>query len=273
MLEKMQSHLSSILRRHSIRKDVVNTYMVDSKNFEFHHGISEENQWNYYHFVCKNLGIRDKMVRKHGMDSSKAFNKKTAGHIYEDIFGDMGFEVRRGNDKTDLMDEGLPYASLKSGVKIQWGLHTLHNLPQWVQDLFGGYVDCYGDGNYGDRFDHAHKIIEQLKDKEFLYRLVNYIFTKGEGIPYLIVRDVKEDVFYRVSYDDFIRIIVENMEFYVTKDKGKIVSSIENGSRSKILFEVEVRSDKGNSLLIHGKSEAVLNVIKYYKINVKEKYD
>jgi len=273
MLEKMQSHLSSILRRYSIRKDVVNTYMVDSKNFGFHPGISEETRWSYYHFVCRNLGIQNKMVRKHGMDSSKALNKKTTGHVYEDIFGDMGLEVRKGNDKTDLMYEGLPYASLKSGIKIQWGLHTLHNLPQWVQGLFAGYVDCYGDGNYGDRFDCAHRIIEQLMDKEFLYRLVNYIFTKEEGIPYLIVRDVKEDVFYRVSYDDFIRIIVENMEFYVTKDKGKIVSSIENGSRSKILFEVEVRSDKGNSLLIHGKSDAVINVIKYYKINVEEKYE
>lgn len=273
MLEKMQNHLCTILRKYRIRKDIINNYRVDPVSFEFHPHISVETQWSYYNFVCKSLSIQDRIMRKHGMDSSKALDKKITGHVYEDIFGDMGFEVRKGNDKTDLMFEGSPYASLKSGVKIQWGLHTLHNLPDWIQELFGDYVSCYGGVGYENRFDEANSIIQRLGDKEVLFRLINYIFTREEGIPFLIVRDVDADIFYRVSYHDFIETIVNNMEFYITKDKGKIVSTIENGSKSKILFEIEVRSDKGNSLLIHGKSSAVINVIKFYNINVEEEYE
>jgi hypothetical protein len=45
------------------------------------------------------------------------------------------------------------------------------------------------------------------------------------------------------------------------------------GDKSEVVFEFEPRTDKNNALLMHGQSKVIINVIKYYDINVEETYE
>jgi len=96
---------------------------------------------------------------------------------------------------------------------------------------------------------------------------------KDENIPFLIVKDVSSGIYYRIKYDTLINILVDNIEFYTTKDKVKIVARINMGDKSEVVFEFEPRTDKNNALLMHGQSKVIINVIKYYNINVEETYE
>lgn len=52
---------------------------------------------------------------------------------------------------------------------------------------------------------------------------------------------------------------------------AKIVIYIGRSKNDIIVFEFEPRSDKNNALLMHGSSKVIINIIKYYNINVIEK--
>jgi hypothetical protein len=83
---------------------------------------------------------------------------------------------------------------------------------------------------------------------------------------------VSDGIYYRIKYDVLINILVDNIEFYTTKEKVKIVARINMGDKSEIVFELEPRTDKNNALLMHGLSKVIINVIKYFNINVEETY-
>ena len=79
-------------------------------------------------------------------------------------------------------------------------------------------------------------------------------------------------MYYRISYDDLINVIVDNINFYTTKGTIKINANIDLGEKERrVLFEFEIRKDKKN-LLMHGTSEVIIKIIKKYKIDVKEIY-
>jgi hypothetical protein len=79
-------------------------------------------------------------------------------------------------------------------------------------------------------------------------------------------------MYYRISYDDLINVIVDNINFYTTKGTIKINTNIDLGEKKRrVLFEFEIRKDKKN-LLMHGTSEVIIKIIKKYKIDVKEIY-
>ena len=183
--------------------------------------------------------------------------------------------VQKGTNKTDLTLNGDSFASLKGGVKIQYGLHVLNKLIQRVQDLFREWISTFENNfvSLEDRREYANIIIDKLNDRDERYFLLNYFLRKDENIPFLIVKDVSNGIYYRIKYDTLINILVDNIEFYTTKDKVKIVARINMGDKSEVVFEFEPRTDKNNALLMHGQSKVIINVIKYYNINVEETYE
>jgi hypothetical protein len=271
---EMQNHLIKIFKRFSMRKDLTNRLYIDLDTYQFKDNIPEEDMWDYYIWVCRELKISNRVMRSHGMDSVTASSKKVGGHDEEVLFEQFGYEVQKGTNKTDLRKDGESFGSLKGGVKIQWGMHVINKLPEKLQKLFGDWISTYGNNfvYLDNRKLSADEIIKQLDDPNERFYLLNYFFRKNENIPYLIVKDVKENIYYRIDYLTLINILVEHMEFYTTKDKVKIVSRINTGEKTEVLFEIEPRADKNNALLMHGQSKVIINIIKHYKINVEETY-
>lgn len=273
--KEMQEHLIKILNRFSMRTDLVNELFIDVDEYTFRSDVSEEDMWSYYISVCKELKIRDRIIRSHGMDSGKASAKKIGGHNDETFFEQFGLEVQKGNNKTDLRLNGQPYASLKGGKKIQWGMHVINNLPVRFQKLFSKWISTYQKNSLylEKRSEYANEIVNLLNDKSTRKDFINYYFRKDENIPFLIVKDVKNGIYNRIIYLDLINVLVDNLEFYITKDKVKINARIDIGEKQKrSFFDIEPRSDNNYPILMHGLSERVIKVIKYYSIDVKETY-
>jgi len=271
---EMRTHLFHILTSRPLSKYLLGTE-IDNDTYDFYQHIDEETQWEKYIWVCKELKIKDRIMRSHGMDSEKASAKKIGGHNDETFFEQFGLEVQKGNNKTDLRLNGLPYASLKGGVKIQWGMHVINKLPERFQKLFSKWISTYGKNSLylKERTEYAKEIVNLLSNKETRKDLINYYFRKDENIPFLIVKDVKNSIYYRIVYFDLINVLVDNLEFYITKDKVKINARINIGEKQKrSFFDIEPRSDNNYPILMHGLSERVIKVIKYYKIDVKEIY-
>lgn len=271
---EMQNHLVEILNRYLIRTDLVNNYLIDSDTFIFLDGVTENDKWDYYIWVCKELKIKNRIIRTHGMDSEKAQTKKVGGHNEENLFEKYGLNVQPGTNKTDLTKDNQPYASLKGGVKIQWGMHVITNLPQNLQDLFKQWISTFEkDSLYYMRTNLGNEIVNKLNNLDLRKELINFYFRKNEDIPYLIVKDVYSGIYHRIKYINLIDVLVENLEFYVTKDKVKIVGRMDLGDKKKmVIFEIEPRSDKGNYILMHGLSERIIKTIKKFNINVQETY-
>jgi len=273
--KEMQEHLIQIFKRFSMRTDLISRLYVDLDSYIFRDDVSDEDRWGYYLWVCKELKIKDKIIRSHGMKSEMASSKKKGGHDDESFFKQFGYEVNLGTNKTDLLKDGESFASLKGGEKIQWGMHTIDQLPQRFINLFRDWISTYETNSLSldRRKEFANEIINKLNDKETLEDLLNYYFRKCENVPYLIVKDVDSSIYYRIDYFEFIKVLVNNIEFYTTEDKVKINARINIGENKKrVIFEIEPRTDKGNSILMHGLSKRVINIIKHYKIDVKETY-
>ena len=270
----MQEHLIQILGKYSMRKDVINRLLIDVDTHIFREDVEEEDKWVYYNWVCRELKIKDKIIRSHGMDTKKAHEKKIKGHNDENFFEQFGFQVQSGTNKTDLTKDGKSFGSVKGGVKIQWGMHVFSKLPHRLQKLFGDWISTYEKNSlyFNKRKDFASDIIEKLNNKDERYYLLNYFLRKNEEVPFLIVKDVDVGTYYRIKYEDLIKVLVDNIEFYSTNDKVKIVARIKLDEKDKVVFEFEPRTDKNNALLMHGLSKVIINIINNYKINVEETY-
>lgn len=274
---EMQEHLINILNEYSIRTDLINKYIINPDTFIFLEDdeLSDNDKWDYYTWVCKELKIKDRVIRFHGMNSEKASGKKVGGHNEENFFEKFGMEVKPGTNKTDLVKDGNPYASLKGGVKIQWGMHTITNLPDNLQKLFTSWISTFEKNSlyYDRRNEFGNDIVTQLLDKQLRRELINFYFRKNEEIPFLIVKDVSTNIYQRIEYTNLIDVLVDNLEFYVTKDKVKIVGRMDIGEKNKlVIFEIEPRTDKNNYILMHGLSERIIKTISNYNIDVKETY-
>jgi len=271
---EMQNHLVQILKKYNLRRGLVNKLVVNPLTFIFRDDADEELRWSYYNSVCKELKIKNKIIRLHGMDSEKAATKKNDGHMMERFFEMFGCEVVPGVNKTDLIKDGNVFASVKGGKKIQWGMHVLNKLPERFQLLFGNYISSFEKNSvyYTIRRDIANSIISHLDNRDSRFDLLNYFFRKDEEVPYLIVKDCDSGIYYRIKYIDLINVLCDNISFYTTKDKVKIVSRILIKKKPISLFDIETRSDKGNALLMHGKSKVIIDIINNFKINVEETY-
>ena len=271
----MQEDLIKNLNRFSMRKDLIHRLYVNLDTYEFRDDVTEEGRWGYYNWVCKELKIKDRITRSHGMGSELALSKKVGGHDDETFFERFGYVVQKGTNKTDLTLNGESFASLKGGAKIQYGMHVLSKLIERVQDLFRDWISTFENNfvSLEERRNYANIIIDKLNDRDERYYLLNYFLRKDENIPFLIVKDVSNGIYYRIKYDVLINILVDNIEFYTTKDKVKIVARINMGDKSEVVFEFEPRTDKNNALLMHGQSKVIINVIKHYNINVEETYE
>ena len=279
---EMQEHLTQILRKYSLRKDLINRLLIDPISKVFHHNIDTEDKWDYYNNICKELKIDNKIIRSHGMDSDKASHKKKYGHEGESFFLKYGLEVNNNTNKSDLNKNGMPYASVKSGYKIQWGMHTINNLPKEHRDFFYPWYVTFENKSLSleDRINSANDIILSLKDKNKLYNLINYFLRKEENVPYLIIKDLKKNFYYEVDYNELINVMVDNLEFYCTDTKVKIVGTIKlnkiNRTRKNnnfVLFEFEPRTDKNNCILMHGTSDVIISIIEDYNIKINNIYD
>jgi hypothetical protein len=272
---QMQEHLIKILNKFYMRTDLINCLFINEDNYIFKEDIPNEKKWNYYLWVCNELKINDKLVRTHGMKSELASLKKKGGHDEEFFFEKFGYEVKKGTHKTDLLKNNKSFASLKGGEKIQWGMHVINQLPDRFINLFQDWLSTFEENfvNIEKRKEYAEQIIKKLKNKELLKDLLNYYFRKNENVPFLIVKDFENSIYYRIDYLKFINILIDNVEFYKTNNKVKINArmNIDNGNK-KVIFEIEPRSDKGNAILIHGLSKRVINIIKHYNLNVEEEY-
>lgn len=270
----MQDHLVRILKKYNLRKGLVNKLVVNPMTFIFREDADEELRWSYYNSLCKELKIKDRIIRLHGMDSEKASTKKTDGHMMERFFEMFGCEVVPGQNKTDLIKDGNVFASVKGGKKIQWGMHVLSKLPERFQTLFGTYISSFEKNSvyFERRKEIANGILNHLDSRDSRFDLLNYFFRKNEEVPFLIVKDCDSGIYYRIKYIDLINVLCDNITFYTTKDKVKIVSQIKIGKKQKVLFEIETRSDKANALLMHGKSNVIIDIINNFKIDVEETY-
>lgn len=270
----MQDHLVRILKKYNLRKGLVNKLVVNPMTFIFREDADEELRWSYYNSLCKELKIKDRIIRLHGMDSEKASTKKTDGHMMERFFEMFGCEVVPGQNKTDLIKDGNVFASVKGGKKIQWGMHVLSKLPERFQTLFGNYISSFEKNSvyFERRKEIANGILNHLDSRDSRFDLLNYFFRKNEEVPFLIVKDCDSGIYYRIKYVDLINVLCDNITFYTTKDKVKIVSQIKIGKKQKVLFEIETRSDKANALLMHGKSNVIIDIINNFKIDVEETY-
>lgn len=275
---EMRQHLFHLLSNRPLSKYLIGT-IIDYTTYDFFPDIEVETQWEWYNWICKELKVKDRVVRTHGMDSVKASSKKNYGHDEEKRFETNGRKVKKGNGKTDLVDkDGNSYASIKAGKKIQWGMHVINALPERFQELFSPWICTFGK-NYvslDQRIKCADEIINKLNNKEFLYDLLNYYMRKEENVPYLIIKDLKEDEYLRVDYEEFINVMCDNITFYYTKKKVKISAKIklfgdEIKRNTRTIFEIEPRSDKNSPILLHGTSKFAINMIKHYNIDVKEK--
>jgi len=271
---KMQNHLVQILKKYNLRRGLINKLVVNPLTFIFRDDADDELRWSYYKSVCKELKIKDRIIRFHGMDSEKASEKKIKGHVEEKLFQKYGLEVQYGTNKTDLIKDGNSYASLKGGKKIQWGMHVIKKLPKDLQELFGPWISTFKENSlYYKRLDFGNNIVNCLDNRELRRYLINYYFRKNEDVPYLIVKDIKDGTYYRITYTDLIDVLVENLEFYVTKDKVKVVGRMDLGNKKKmVIFEIEPRSCKSNYILMHGESSRIIKIIEKYNIDVKETY-
>lgn len=271
---EMRTHLFHLLSSRPLSRYLLGTE-IDYHTYDFFTHIDEETMWNKYNWICKELKIKNRIIRSHGMDSKKASDKKIKGHNDETFFERYNLKVQKGNNKTDLRLNGKSYASLKGGVKIQWGMHVINKLPERFQKLFSKWISTYGKNSLylKERTEYANEIVNLLSNKETRKDLINYYFRKDENVPFLIVKDVKNGIYYRIVYLDLINVLVNNLEFYITKDKVKINARIDIGEKQKrSFFDIEPRSDNNYPILMHGLSERVIKVIKYYNINVKETY-
>jgi hypothetical protein len=271
---EMRTHLFHLLSNKPLSKYLLGTE-IDYNTYDFFPNIDEEAQWEKYIWISKELKVKNRVTRSHGMDSEKASDKKVGGHNEEFTFVKYGLEIKPGTNKTDLIHDGESFASLKGGIKIQWGMHIISNLPDDLQKLFHSWISTFEKNSlyYNKRVEYGNQIINQLDNKLLRRSLINYYFRKNEEVPFLIVKDVKTKTYYRICYNDLIDILVDNLEFYLTKDKVKIVGRMDVGEKKVlIIFEIEPRTDKDNAILMHGHSERIIKIINNYKIDVKETY-
>lgn len=280
----MYEHLHKILSQYSLRTDLIDKFTIDPFTHMFRDNICEEDRWEYYKWICKELNIKDKVTRSHGMTSEFASEKKNDGHEGEFFFEQFGFDVSGGINKTDITKDGKSYASIKSGAKIQWGMHVFSSLSEKYQELFSDWIKTFGNDDYDieDRKQAASVIIEKLQDKDVRYDLFNYYLRKDESVPFLIIKDLSKDktTYYEVDFEELIRVICDNVKFYHTKDKVKIVGIIELKKYNKVkmsnnfvIFEFEPRADKSNAILLHGQSSVIIDVINDYGIKVIKTYE
>jgi len=82
----MQSHLIIILNEHRLFERA--KYTIDPKTCVFHNDIDNETKWGYYNFVCKELKIKNKICRSHGIDSDGGRKMKFDGHQNEILIKD-----------------------------------------------------------------------------------------------------------------------------------------------------------------------------------------
>jgi len=271
----MEEHLNKLLSDNFLRQELINDILINPITFKFKDNINEEYKWVYYNWVCKELQVPDKIYRLHGMSSDVASMKKLNGHKYEEYFEKFGLTVQKGTLKNDLLFNGKEYASLKSGTKIQWGMHIITNLPKEHKNVFYKWTCSFNENSvyFKNRTTLTKEIIEKLSNKNYLYSLINYFFRKEENIPYFIILNHKENIFYRVKYDTLINTIVDNTTFRYTKLKKNIVGSINLYDETKPIFKFELRKDKNQSILLHGTSKSIIELIKYYKIPIEQVYE
>jgi hypothetical protein len=91
----MQKHLIVILNRFSMRKDLVNKLFVDLETYEFRDDVNLNERWNYYIWVCKELKIKDRIMRSSGIDSDGGRKMKLEGHLNEEL---VGYDILKNSD-------------------------------------------------------------------------------------------------------------------------------------------------------------------------------
>lgn len=85
--KEMQDHLIEIFNEYSIRVDLINKYIIDDKLFTFleDDGLTENDKWEYYIWVCKQLKINKRVMRSPGIDSDGGRKMKIEGHLNEEL--------------------------------------------------------------------------------------------------------------------------------------------------------------------------------------------
>lgn len=72
-----------------MRKDLVNRLFVDVESYELRSDVSDNDKWEYYIWVCRELKIKDRVMRSKGIDSNGGRKMKIEGHINEQLISDQ----------------------------------------------------------------------------------------------------------------------------------------------------------------------------------------
>jgi hypothetical protein len=99
--KEMQEHLIDILNEYSMRTDLVNKYIINPYTFVFlkDDELSENDRWEYYIRVCKELKIKNRIMRSPGIDSDGGRKMKIEGHLNEEL---VSSEILNSLEKTSF---------------------------------------------------------------------------------------------------------------------------------------------------------------------------
>jgi hypothetical protein len=82
---EMQKHIIEILKKSYLRSDLINDLYIDVDTFVFLPNISEEEMWDYYKWICKELKIKNRVMLSSGINSEDARKMKVDGHLNEEL--------------------------------------------------------------------------------------------------------------------------------------------------------------------------------------------
>lgn len=273
----MEEHIGKLFQD-GMNKHLMNCVIWNDSNNKFYSDVDIKIKYIYYKEVCHALSQDRKVEKRHAMTSEQASQVKTEGHNFEYLFELFGFEVKKGQSKTDLLKEGVSYASLKSPQnKIQWGCHVINSLPKYMHDLLQDwYFLNMEDGDHQTREIFANDIKEYLSEYQTRYKFFSWWFRKFENTPHLILRD--KNKFIQVNFQDLISLVACKTKIRLShsKKKGvgnKICFDVQDPKTFKTtnLIELEVRRDK-DSILLHGKIDKILELIYNYNLPIDKIY-
>jgi hypothetical protein len=82
---EMQEHLIRIFNRFSLRGDLINRLVIDTETYIYRDDVSEDDRWGYYIWVCKELKIKNRIMRSKGINSEGGRKMKIEGHLNEEL--------------------------------------------------------------------------------------------------------------------------------------------------------------------------------------------
>lgn len=232
---------------------------------------------NQYKKICKETGIKTILSSKHCMSSNKASEVNIGGHYIEKRFQDeFGFDLVGGVKKEDLSKNDILY-TLKSGLIIQWALKKVHLIDESLKDLLNEWVYIFEASDYlsnKDRNIIINNLINELKDKNVLSKLISYFISNFNVDRLIIKKNDNDNEYYNFSeynISDFVNLVTENAIVDRTLQKGSIIFKIPINGKEYTCFSLEYRTDK-SAIFFRSDRRNIIKLLCEYNIDILNKY-